>query len=267
VPSLWYAVCLVIDVDGYYCAEHEAPNVRVELTFCFGKPTCVSCYQETGMDIAYDSAVGENDEDLSPQHVNLQPLARLFWFWCQCYTSFACSDCYHDARMEGTPLCQSCNGQQLEIPPPEYPYFAPEETDNTYEEMDKAPEETHNTPECEVIPIFCEDTNVLHSSDEMRRISINSVHWYGLLEELGIILENGLGHLISYLLYQDTTEAAELFEILDDMLGRDMALLHSLNGKPLSEKMEAVMWEITPTSLKNDLLVGISLEVSFHRLC
>jgi hypothetical protein len=119
VSSLWYAVCLVIDVDGYYCAEHVAPRVfvtslkkadseakvdvaskslsneedggvgtsenavenvieteeEVELTFCFGKPTCVSCYQETDMDIAYDSAIGENDEKHRTRDVNLRPLA------------------------------------------------------------------------------------------------------------------------------------------------------------------------------------------------
>jgi hypothetical protein len=107
---------------------------------------------------------------------------------------------------------------------------------------------------------------VFYSSDEMRRISINTVAWCDLqlLGELGIIYENGLGQLIIYLLRRDMIQPAGLFDILDDMLGRDIALLQSLNGKPLSDKMKAAMKEITPTSLKNDLLLGISLEVSFH---
>lgn len=204
---------LIVDVG--FCPAHAAPTCRVnrdtpsisrqnaEITLCFGKPTCTSCY---------------SDYICEPPCSNEEHKKSFFsWNSCECRQSLFCDNCFHEAKQDNRSFCPSCN-----IMIDEHVKYYCSECEGTTENLSD------------------EDDDAPLSDEEIHEFYVNTVDWTAVkaFEELEIPPTSRLGRLIIGFLAVDKVAPVLLFKILDTVLGDDPALLHLLTSVPGSDDIE-----------------------------
>jgi hypothetical protein len=100
---------LLLTEDVGFCPAHAAPTCRVdrdahlpstpeqsgEITLCFSKPTCSSCYHDSICNPPCDE---NHNKTWYP------------WNSCECRQSLFCDSCYHEAKSHDGPFCRFCEG-------------------------------------------------------------------------------------------------------------------------------------------------------------
>ena len=203
-----------------FCPAHAAPISRVnrdasfpstsgqsgEITLCFGKPTCSSCYNE------YICGPPCSKEEHKKTWSS--------WNSCECRQSLFCDNCYHEVKRYDGSFCRFCN----RIIDEHVKYYC--------SECDGMDGDAENTSD--------DDNDASLSDEDIYNFYVNTVDWRSVqaFEELKIAHTSRLGRLIIGFLALDKVAPVDIFKILDTVLGDNPALLHQLTSVPDSDCME-----------------------------
>lgn len=222
MSSLWFdPKSLLLNKDVGFCPAHAAPTCRVnrdatlastageigEITLCFGKPICASCYYDYFC--KSPCSVEKHNKTWSSRNS------------CECRQSFFCDNCYQEAKSQDSSFCRFCSS--LLADHVKYYCSECEGTDGDAESLSD------------------EDDDASLSDEDIYDFYVNTVDWTCIVafEELGIDPTSRLGRLmVGFLLGK--VVPVKLFKILDTVLGDDPALLRLLTSVPDSDGMEDV---------------------------
>jgi hypothetical protein len=298
MSSLWlFPPSIYLTVELVFCRDHAAPsslplsnthasdkkNGTAAITLCFGKPICMSCYDELHC---------EDLLSIEEHHEHWQ--TYLPWISCQCRKSFVCMDChYHDREIENESLCQLCNGNEREAvdchcrkcdEKGEGAESDENEDMNAWTDCDSDEEEFKNEDskdnnleddhddtwmDCDVeIESINEDNDIrFHSDEDIHDFYMHSVDWTannGLLEELGIVRTSQLGEFIIRLIDEKKASSAHVFKFINMMLSGHPTSLYALNGNVPIKRDEEGKLDDWVTVLPDQLSKLVeSLETAF----
>ena len=186
-------------------------------TVCFGKPMCLSCYDETCCDLAIDPP---SDADL------VCPEAFSSWLSCDCGKSIFCQDCYSETKLQNVVLCQLCDGTRRKI-------HSEVLSDSRSDDSDATDGDSLDSP--------------LWTEKELHHEKLKTINWalQEFLPPLNITPSSKLGQFVIGVLESGNVPPGEFFDGLNILLADG-----SLESQSLNEEKEIIEEDTLTNSMK-----------------